>query len=100
MSEAIHEPWMDDAACRSHPDPDIWFPTGLTDHREAAAAMEAMEICAMCPVRRRCGEFADRLEAGRGASMCSGIFAGMFPEQRIAKRRSDARRVSRAVMAS
>src|ERR1700722_5022286 len=39
-------PWWVDALCRQHT-PDLWFP-------ESEAGMEAVAICAECPVRTDC----------------------------------------------
>jgi WhiB family redox-sensing transcriptional regulator len=45
--------WREDAACLSHDDPDIWFP-GPNDE----ACRKAKDICAGCPVREPCLEYA------------------------------------------
>ncbi|MGF7124067.1 WhiB family transcriptional regulator [Rhodococcus sp. BE178] len=46
--------WRDSAACRGH-DPELWFP----DIKERLAQAQAKAICAACPVRAACGEWAD-----------------------------------------
>lgn len=48
--------WQDYAACAGHPTPQLWFPTN--DEGQAAAAQEARNICAGCPVRDPCLEYA------------------------------------------
>jgi WhiB family redox-sensing transcriptional regulator len=45
--------WRDQAACRGL-DPDIFYP--VTD--DEADAAEAQAVCARCPVREPCGEYA------------------------------------------
>lgn len=46
--------WRLRAACRDHPDPDVFFPeVGEKSKRE-----EAKLICRGCPVRRECGQYA------------------------------------------
>ncbi|MGW2666090.1 WhiB family transcriptional regulator [Nocardia tengchongensis] len=46
--------WIDQAACRTHPNPDLWFPATADD-----PAYEARRICRQeCPVRLDCGEAA------------------------------------------
>jgi WhiB family transcriptional regulator, redox-sensing transcriptional regulator len=42
--------WMEQAACASHHDPDLWFPERGEDDR----LQEALGICAVCPVRAAC----------------------------------------------
>ena len=44
--------WMADALCQQA-DPEAWFPDGSGDHGFAAIA-----ICARCPVRSECLDFA------------------------------------------
>ena len=41
---------MDQAACASHDDPDLWFPDRGDEDRE----QEALRICSECPVRSAC----------------------------------------------
>lgn len=66
-----HEPWMDDAACRSHPNPDLWFPPTSNPGDYAAA----LRICLQCPVRAECLDLAVRSGAD------AGIWGGMNPDQ-------------------
>lgn len=52
-----HPPtWHQQAACRNHPDPDLWFPTtGQTTRTQHATT-----ICATCPVQHACADHAHR----------------------------------------
>lgn len=65
------EPWMVDAACRNHPNPDLWFPaTSLPSE-----AAPAIAVCLTCPVRAECLDLAVRSHAE------AGIWGGMNPDQ-------------------
>jgi WhiB family transcriptional regulator, redox-sensing transcriptional regulator len=46
-----HEPWMELGECRSHP-PDHMFPENSTE------VARALDICALCPVRTTCLQWA------------------------------------------
>lgn len=48
------EQWKLLAACRTHPEPDLWFPDGAAWD----AASEALWICWDCPVKQQCGDYA------------------------------------------
>jgi WhiB family redox-sensing transcriptional regulator len=63
--------WRKDAACRGKPTA-TFFPERGPEEKLAVAA--AKEICASCPVRRRC------LEAGMSESR--GIWGGLTPPER------------------
>lgn len=56
------ERWMQEADC-AQVDPDVWFPTRETPHREVRAATA---ICAECPVRDACFEYAMRTNQRHG----------------------------------
>lgn len=60
--------WMDDAACRNHPNPDLWYPdtSNLFDPR----VREAGRICSTCPVRNDCYIF--------GSKERHGIYGGVL----------------------
>ncbi len=53
MTEFIDNPWMEKAACKGV-GPELWFPLGKADTTEAKA------VCADCPVREECLEYALR----------------------------------------
>ena len=55
--------WLDEAACGRHQDPTLWD----VDHARhthvvdrCAKCVEALRVCAGCPVRRECSEAAAR----------------------------------------
>jgi len=68
------ESWRDRAACRDT-DPELFFPSGSTgdavDHIEAAKS-----VCARCPVRENCLEFAFE------TNQESGIWGGASEDER------------------
>jgi WhiB family transcriptional regulator, redox-sensing transcriptional regulator len=76
--------WFDDAACRDA-DTELFFP------KSDAHAAEAKAICATCPVRERCLEFA--LES----RIPEGVWGGHTPieRHRLIRRRQKAARKSR-----
>ena len=51
---------MDQAACASHDDPDLWFPDRGDEDRE----QEALRICSGCPVRSACLSYVLSLPCG------------------------------------
>lgn len=63
--------WHADAACRNHPDPDVFWPRSVT---EASKIAEARRTCAECPVIRDC------YQASRSERW--GIWAGLTEWQR------------------
>ncbi len=53
FAQALRElTWMDDAACADHPEPDLWFP------ERGGTTKAAKAICATCPVRAECLQYA------------------------------------------
>jgi WhiB family transcriptional regulator, redox-sensing transcriptional regulator len=76
--------WYDDAACRDA-DTTVFFP--VSD----AQAEEAKEICAICPVREACLEFAVETRQS------DGVWGGLTPieRHRLIRRRQKAARKSR-----
>lgn len=46
-------PWMEDGMCHGCEDPDIFFP-----ENDAKATRQAKRLCARCPVRAACAEYA------------------------------------------
>lgn len=63
--------WRDDAACLSYP-PEAWHPG--TGHGRAAKVAVVAGICARCPVRQRCAEFA--LNTPRKTGVWAGVDFG------------------------
>ena len=75
-----YDDWRERAACRDE-DPELFFP--LSDQGPGARqADEAKAVCARCPVRERCLEYA--LDNG----LDHGIFGGLTETERRALRRS------------
>jgi WhiB family redox-sensing transcriptional regulator len=70
--------WRTRAACLGM-DTELWFPEGIE-----ALAQQAKAVCARCPVRDDCLEFA--LAAGE----VDGIWGGLDEDERRALRRIDA----------
>jgi WhiB family redox-sensing transcriptional regulator len=75
--------WTDRAACRDE-DPELFFPISATGPGRAQAA-EATAVCARCPVRGECLEYA--LTTGQEA----GIWGGLTEEERRARGRARGR---------
>ena len=69
--------WTDQAACRGT-DTEIFFPANADEEAEA------LSICATCPVRAQCLEYAVRNKE------IYGIWGGTTPEQRRRIRRERA----------
>lgn len=66
------EPWVQQAACRGYPEPDLWFAhmTEIWDRREA------LDVCRRCPVRAECLDY-----AVSDPEINAGIWGGMGFEQ-------------------
>jgi WhiB family redox-sensing transcriptional regulator len=76
--------WRAAGACVSA-DPDLFFPVS-TSGRAVAQVDKALRICASCPVKRQCLDFAlESVEA-------EGIWGGTTPDERIRARRQEATR--------
>jgi WhiB family redox-sensing transcriptional regulator len=77
--------WFDDAACRDA-DTDVFFPVS------ESMAGEAKAICAVCPVREECLEFALQTRPG------DGVWGGLTATERhrLIRRRQKAARKERA----
>lgn len=71
------EPWMLDASCRRM-NPDLWFPARGAHMADTAAAKA---VCATCPVRDDCLDYAQREQIHHG------IWGGYAPKERLALRR-------------
>jgi WhiB family redox-sensing transcriptional regulator len=75
--------WRATGACVSA-DPDLFFPLSATGAPAAKQAARASRICAGCPVRQPCLEFAlDHAEV-------DGIWGGTTREERLRRRRAAA----------
>jgi WhiB family redox-sensing transcriptional regulator len=77
--------WVDQAACAGA-DPELWFDS----NPDGPASRLALQICAGCPVRTDCLNYA--LEFG----VTHGIFGGLLPRQRRTYRRNNKIRTQRA----
>ncbi|MGW3383292.1 WhiB family transcriptional regulator [Streptomyces albogriseolus] len=76
--------WRDDAACRVHPEPDLWHPVS-TRAPDRARTEEAKRVClTRCAVREQCLQYAldERLDEG--------VWGGLSEQER---RRLHRRRV-------
>ena len=81
--------WRATGACLSA-DPDLFFPIATGGPAATAQIMMAQRICAGCPVRQQCLDFAMR------TGETNGIWGGTTPEERIRVRRRDNERHRRA----
>jgi hypothetical protein len=62
-------------ACRAH-SPEIWFPLGYTAEANLSQIVVAKAICAGCPIRIGCLEFALEVKEEHG------IWGGLTPKER------------------
>lgn len=81
--------WRDRAACRDHPDPEMFHPVGNTG-LALQQAEDAKDWCRRCDVADQCLRWA--LDSGTD----HGIYGGMTEEERIALRRRVARQAAKA----
>lgn len=73
-----HAPWMDFAACGNAIDPEIFF----QDHeRDLVRLAQAKAVCATCPVRAECLQYALDEEIWHG------MWGGLTERERFACRR-------------
>jgi WhiB family redox-sensing transcriptional regulator len=79
MADITHGDWRSAGACATA-DPDLFFPIS-TYAAGARQAERALRVCAGCPVRRPCLEFAMRTGEKEG------VWGGTTPEERIRLRR-------------
>ncbi|MFF2964288.1 WhiB family transcriptional regulator [Streptomyces sp. NPDC057963] len=77
--------WMDSALC-AQTEPDLWYPEGSGQH-----ARTALRICAQCPVRPECDEYAQNVEDAADGRR-HGAWAGMSARQRHRQTAATARR--------
>jgi WhiB family redox-sensing transcriptional regulator len=75
MNNALPRDWRHRAACRDA-DPEIFFPVAESGPALARAQAEALDYCAVCPVRAECLAYA--LDSGEEF----GVWGGMTAEQR------------------
>jgi WhiB family redox-sensing transcriptional regulator len=75
--------WRDGAACR-HEDPELFFPIGTTGPAIAQIA-QAKTVCARCPVREPC------LEWAVDSNQMSGVWGELSEDERRAYRSAAAR---------
>lgn len=80
--------WAESALC-AQADPEAWFP------ERGRTANLARRICAACPVRVPCLDYA-LAGADTWAGFSTGIWAGTTPSQRAAIRRARARKAAAA----
>jgi WhiB family transcriptional regulator, redox-sensing transcriptional regulator len=83
--------WRADAACSSL-DTNLFFPDADAGHEVPSMVSSAKAVCAECPVRQACLEFAIRTR------QLDGVWGGHTPEERrsIRRRRQAAARRSAA----
>jgi WhiB family redox-sensing transcriptional regulator len=80
--------WWDLAACRSA-DPELFFPVTGTGAARAHVA-RAKAVCARCPIRQRCLDYAIN------SHQAYGVWGGTSEDERgliVARRRRDLERV-------
>jgi WhiB family redox-sensing transcriptional regulator len=78
--------WRGAGACLSA-DPELFFPIGSSGPT-ARQVSSALHVCASCPVRQQCLDFAMRMNEPEG------IWGGTTPEERIRARRRNLRRTA------
>ena len=83
--------WREAGACHDA-DPDLFFPVSTTGPMILQVA-DAKKICARCPVRRECLDFA------RANEPIDGIWGGTTPEERQRARRRERRAARRLTSA-
>jgi WhiB family redox-sensing transcriptional regulator len=81
--------WRNRAACRNDPDPNLWFPVGVSGPAVLQAA-EAKTVCRRCPTMSVCLAYAldNNIEFG--------IYGGMTEQERAALKRRQTRTRQRA----
>lgn len=68
--------WANQGRCRSHNNPDLWFPVSY--ERDRAQVEEAKAECRQCPVIEACTEYA----MAKDTFQAEGIWGGLTPHQR------------------
>jgi WhiB family redox-sensing transcriptional regulator len=94
MSRASERDWMPKALCRRL-DPELFFPLGKRETAPSKAQVaEAKAVCAVCPVRRECREYADT------HAIEFGVYGGKDEwERREARQAHNIKRLKHAVVA-
>jgi WhiB family transcriptional regulator, redox-sensing transcriptional regulator len=82
--------WRADGACRTA-DPDLFFPIAMGGGASRQIA-KAQQICAGCPVKQQCLDFAMQTRES------AGIWGGTTPEERIRVLRARHRRGPRTLV--
>ncbi|MBT2477596.1 WhiB family transcriptional regulator [Streptomyces sp. ISL-94] len=67
--------WMDAALC-AQTDPDLFFP------EKGGSYQTANKVCASCPVRRQCADYAQIAERGLSYPYRHGAWGGTSPRKR------------------
>jgi WhiB family redox-sensing transcriptional regulator len=84
LRELAFPEWTLQAACADQ-DPEVWFPTAgagqFAEGRMAHKAAQAKAVCAECPVRTECLEFALESDSRHG------VWGGLDEYERQALRR-------------
>jgi len=80
-------PWTEEAACQ-YVDPDLWF----AGRENWQRTRQAKKICATCPVRPECLEYALSIGEVR-----KGVWGGMAPKERQAEHRRRKQQAAAAV---
>lgn len=80
--------WMADARC-AQVDPEVFFP------KPGGRYQDAQRICAACPVRQQCAEYAAELEGNLAHSHRHGTWGGAVPRARAKNANGDAGRRAR-----
>lgn len=60
----VNHDWMADALCRDYP-ADLFYPEGQGPIRKQKE-LEAQAVCDRCPVKQKCGEWADKIGEPHG----------------------------------
>jgi WhiB family redox-sensing transcriptional regulator len=74
MFDSADDRWRDDAACKGKPL--AWF---VPDNESARSTAKAKEVCAACPVRQECAEWAMDFDI----FPLVGVFGGMTTVERV-----------------
>lgn len=74
---SIHDGWREEALCRKPSSRGLWFP----DRSRGKGVSEALRICAICPVKQDCLEYA------LAAPENHGIWGGMLEHERRAEKK-------------